>query len=61
MPRTKVVAYADDIFIATRGDRVRAVENYANTELSKIAGWSRQNKTKFNDKKSKVMIVTRRK
>ena len=61
MPRTKVVAYADDIFIATRGDRVRAVENYANIELSKIAGWSRQNKTKFNDNKSKVMIVTRRK
>ena len=61
MPQTKVVAYADDLLIATRGDTVRAVENYANVELSKIAGWSRRNKTKFNDKKSKVMIVTRRK
>jgi len=30
-------------------------------ELSKIEGWSRRNKIKFNDKKSKVMLVTRRK
>ena len=61
MARTKVVAYADDLLIATRGDSVRAVENYANIELSKIEGWSRRNKIKFNDKKSKVMLVTRRK
>jgi hypothetical protein len=61
MARTKVVAYADDLLIATRGDSVRAVENYANAELSKIDGWSRRNKIKFNDKKSKVMLVTRRK
>jgi len=40
---------------------VRAVENYANIELSKIEAWSRRNKIKFNDKKSKVMLVTRRK
>ena len=61
MARTKVVAYVDDLLIATRGDSVRAVENYANVELSKIEGWSRRNKIKFNDKKSKVMLVTRRK
>jgi hypothetical protein len=61
MARTKVVAYADDLLIATRGDSVRAVENYANVELNKIDGWSRKNKIKFNDTKSKVMLVTRRK
>ena len=61
MARTKVVAYADDLLIATRGDSVRAVENYANVELSKIDGWSRKNKIKVNDTKSKVMLVTRRK
>jgi len=59
--RTKVVAYADDLLVATKGDSVRAVENYANVELGKIDGWSRRNKIKFNDKKSKVMLVTRRK
>ena len=50
MARTKVVAYVDDLLIATRGDSVRAVENYANVELSKTEGWSRRNKIKFNDK-----------
>ena len=61
MARPKVVAFADDLLIATKGDSVRAVENYANVELSKIDGWSRKNKIKFNDKKCKVMLVTRRK
>ena len=61
MDRTRVVAYADDFLLATRGVTVRATENYANAELSKIEGWSRRNKIKFNDKKSKVMLVTRRK
>jgi 16S rRNA U516 pseudouridylate synthase RsuA-like enzyme len=60
MARTKVVAFADDLIMATRG-RVRAVENYVNVELSEINGWSKTNKTKFNYKKSKVMLVSRRK
>ena len=34
--RTKVVAFADDLIIATRGELVRTVENYVNVELSKI-------------------------
>jgi hypothetical protein len=61
MARTKVAAYADDLLIATRGDSIRAVENYANAEMSKIDEWARRNKIKFNEKKSKVMLVTRRK
>ena len=61
MARTKVVAYADDLLIATRGDSVRTVENYANVELSKIEGLSRRNEITLNDKKDKVMLVTRRK
>jgi len=58
--RTKVVTYAGDLLIATRGNSIRAVENYANAEMSKIDDWARRNKIKFNDK-SKVMLVTRRK
>jgi hypothetical protein len=38
MARTKVEAYADDLLIATIGDSVRATDNYANVELSKIEG-----------------------
>jgi len=61
MARTKVVAYADDLLIAVRGDSIREVEKHANAEMSKIDEWSRRNKIKFNDKKSKVILVTRRK
>jgi len=61
MKRTKVVAFAEDLIIATRGESVRAVENYVNVELSKINVWAKNNKTRFKDKKSKVMIVSRRK
>ena len=61
MARTKVVAYADDLLIATRGDSIRAVQNYPNVEMSKSNEWSRRNKIKFNDKKSKAMLVTNRK
>jgi hypothetical protein len=32
MDRTKVVAFADDLILATRGASVRAVENYVNAE-----------------------------
>ena len=61
MDRTKVVAYADDLILATRGDSVRAVENYTNVEFSKINGWAKTNKIKFNDTKSKVLLLSRRK
>ena len=61
MARTKVSAYADDLLIATRGDSIRAVENYANAEMSNIDEWARRNKIKFKEKKSKVMLVTKRK
>jgi len=61
MDRTKVVGYADDLTMATRGESITAVENYTNVELSKIKGWAKNNKIKFNDTKSKVMLVSRMK
>jgi hypothetical protein len=59
--RTKAVAFADDLILAIRGDSVSAVENYLNGELSKVTAWSKSNKIRFNDEKSKVMLVSRRK
>ena len=53
MERTKGVAYADDLLVETKGDSVRAVENYANVERGKIDGWSkktRSNSTTRNPK-----------
>ena len=61
MDRTKVVAFADDLIIATRGGSVKAVEHYVNVELCKINDWIKNNKARYNDKKSKVMLVSRRK
>ncbi len=40
---------------------MREAENIANIELSKISAWAKDNKTRFNDQKSKVMLMTRRK
>jgi len=50
MKRTKEVAFADDLIIATRGKSARAVENYVNVELNKINVWAKNNKTRFNKK-----------
>jgi hypothetical protein len=52
MAQTKVVAFADNLIMATRGDSVGVVENYVNVELSKINGWSKK-KIKFNEKNQK--------
>jgi hypothetical protein len=40
---------------------VSEVENIANTELKNVATWAKDNKVSFNDQKSKVMLMTRRK
>ena len=61
MDKTKVVAFADDLILAIRTDSIRAVENYSNGELSKITAWSKTKKTKFNEEKSKDMMISRRK
>ena len=57
---TKIM-FADDLIILTRGKSVSEIENTAITELTKISKWARNNKVRFNDKKSKVMLMTRRK
>jgi hypothetical protein len=58
---TKIVAFADDLLLLTRGKSVREVENIANIELKKVSRWAKENKARFNDQKSKVMLMTRRK
>ena len=36
-------------------------ENIANVEMSKISTWAKANKIQFNERKSKVLLLTRRK
>ena len=50
--RTKAVAFADDLLIATRADTVREAENFTNIEIRKISKWAKDNKMAFNDQKS---------
>jgi len=59
--RTKAVAFADDLILAIRGETVSEVENISNLELSKITGRSKSNKISFDEEKSKVMLMSRRK
>jgi len=58
---TKIIAFADDLILLTRGETVSEIENIANLELTKISTWARENKVRFNGKKSKAMLMTRRK
>jgi len=58
---TKVTTYADDLMILTKGKTQVEVKNYANIETKNVATWARGNKIIFNDQKSKLMILTRRK
>ena len=44
-----------------KADSIREAENIANVELSKISEWAKDNKIRFNEQKSKVMLMTRRK
>jgi len=39
---------------------VSEAENFSNLELSKITTWSASNKIRFNEEKSKVMLISRR-
>ena len=58
---TKAVAFADDLIIAIRSETIRAAENISNIEISKITKWAKNNKINFNEEKSKVMVISRRK
>jgi len=58
---TKKVAFADNLVIMMKAESIREAENIANVELDKISAWAKDNKIRFNEQKSKVMVMTRRK
>ena len=58
---SKAIAFADDLIILTKGESIVEAENYMNLELRKISDWAQNNKLMFNEHKSKVMLMSRRK
>jgi hypothetical protein len=59
--KTKAIAFANDLLIAVKTETAKEAENFANIEIRKITKWAEDNKIKFNEQKSKVMLITRRK
>ena len=58
---TRVVAFADDLIVMIRADSISEAENIANVGMWKFTMWAENNKTKFNEENSQVMLMTRRK
>lgn len=58
---TKIVAFADDLVVITKGRSTLEAENYANVELKKIEAWAKDNKIRFNEQKTKAQLITRKK
>ena len=56
-----MAAFADDVILAVKAETIREAENLANIEMGKITRWTKNNKIKFNENKSKAMLITRRK
>jgi hypothetical protein len=48
------------LLVMIHSDSIRGTENIANVEMSKITEWAKENKICFNELKSKVMLMTRK-
>jgi len=44
-----------------KAESVREAENITKIKMNKISIWARNNKINFNEQKSKVMVISRRK
>jgi len=55
--RTRVIAFADDLLVLTRGKSALDAENYANQDLKKLR-IDQGEQIHFNENKSNVLLVT---
>jgi hypothetical protein len=58
---SKAIAFAEYLIILTKGELIIEAEYYMNVELRKISDWTQNNELKFNEHKSEVMLMSRRK
>jgi hypothetical protein len=57
---TKVITFADDLAIMTKGNTPYEAEVFANSNLAKIEKWAKENKMQFHETKSKTMLISRK-
>jgi hypothetical protein len=57
---TKVIAFADDLAIMTKGNTPSEAEVFGNSDLAEIEKWAKENKMQFHESKSKAMLITRK-
>jgi len=57
---SKVLAFADDLLLLIEGNSIRELESNINVELKKVKTWADGNKIKFNNDKSKYMVITKK-
>jgi hypothetical protein len=57
----KVIVFADDLLRAVKAESISEAENITNIEMNKVLTWAKNNKRNFNEQKSKVMVISRRK
>jgi hypothetical protein len=57
---TKLIAYADNIAILTYRKTLTEAEVYANSDLAIVEKWAEEIKMEFNEAKSKVMLIARK-
>jgi len=55
-----VIAFADAFIVLTRGACKIEAEMYAKQDLMKIERWDTDNKIEFNDKRSNVLFISRK-
>jgi len=49
------------LIIIIKAESITEAENIANVQMNKITAWAKVNKIRFNEAKSKVMLMSRRK
>jgi hypothetical protein len=54
------MAFAENFSVLTRGTYKIEAQNYANQDLKKTERWVAVNKIEFNDKKAKVLLLSRK-
>ena len=57
--QAKVIAFADDLLTAVKAERMREAQNITNMEMNKVLICAKNNKLKFNEQKSKAMVIRR--